>query len=311
MSPHTHIFAHGKLLLAGEYFVLDGATALAVPTRLGQHFDIRNSPDWPSEILWTSFTHDGKEWFRARLAGDLELLDTTSPELGERLRRIFLEAQKLGAIFPQGHIAVVSRLDFPRNWGLGTSATLIHSLAKWLRVDAYSLLAKTFGGSGYDLACAESQTPIFYQVKDSTPNWQPVLFAPPFREKIGFIHLGQKQNSRDGIRTYRQKGHVDAGRLQEISFLAKALSHQDTVEAFIQIIEQLEQHTGDWIQQTPIKPRRFADFEGGIKSLGAWGGDFIMAVSPNGQSYIRQYFFRKGLDTFVTYDEMILPIDGV
>jgi mevalonate kinase len=34
----NHIFSPGKLLITSEYFVLDGALALAVPTRLGQDF---------------------------------------------------------------------------------------------------------------------------------------------------------------------------------------------------------------------------------------------------------------------------------
>ncbi len=29
--------AHGKLLLSGEYFVLDGALGLALPANYGQH----------------------------------------------------------------------------------------------------------------------------------------------------------------------------------------------------------------------------------------------------------------------------------
>ncbi|MEM0993828.1 MAG: GHMP kinase, partial [Bacteroidota bacterium] len=40
MAQPTSYYAHGKLLLTGEYAVLDGAVALAVPSKLGQRLDI-------------------------------------------------------------------------------------------------------------------------------------------------------------------------------------------------------------------------------------------------------------------------------
>ena len=34
-------YSNGKLLLTGEYVVLDGAEALAVPTRFGQNLTVK------------------------------------------------------------------------------------------------------------------------------------------------------------------------------------------------------------------------------------------------------------------------------
>ena len=36
MMNATYFFSKGKLLLTSEYFVLDGALSLAIPTKLGQ-----------------------------------------------------------------------------------------------------------------------------------------------------------------------------------------------------------------------------------------------------------------------------------
>ena len=36
-------YSNGKLLLTGEYVVLDGATALAIPTKYGQYLEISAS----------------------------------------------------------------------------------------------------------------------------------------------------------------------------------------------------------------------------------------------------------------------------
>ena len=33
-------YGHGKLLIAGEYYLLDGARGLALPTKLGQRMEV-------------------------------------------------------------------------------------------------------------------------------------------------------------------------------------------------------------------------------------------------------------------------------
>ena len=67
-------YSHGKLLLSGEYAVLDGATALAVPTRLGQWLHVEASGTDGME--WESQNPDGSAWFKTRFQED----DFTHPE---------------------------------------------------------------------------------------------------------------------------------------------------------------------------------------------------------------------------------------
>ena len=54
-NKHT-FYSNGKLLLTGEYVVLDGANALAVPTKYGQNLvvEIINKP----YIIWKSFNEN-------------------------------------------------------------------------------------------------------------------------------------------------------------------------------------------------------------------------------------------------------------
>ena len=52
MSP---IFSPGKLLLTSEYVVLDGALALAVPTKWGQEFFFDEINDDKSTIFWEAY----------------------------------------------------------------------------------------------------------------------------------------------------------------------------------------------------------------------------------------------------------------
>ena len=66
------------------------------------------------------------------------------------------------------------------------------------------------------------------------------------------------------------------------------------------MIDEHEAITGQYIQSETVKNKYFSDYEGSIKSLGAWGGDFILATRKN-----KKYFFEKGFDTIFSYSEII------
>ena len=48
-------YSHGKLLISAEYAVLDGAKALALPTKLGQRLQVTKTNT--EYILWKSFDY--------------------------------------------------------------------------------------------------------------------------------------------------------------------------------------------------------------------------------------------------------------
>jgi hypothetical protein len=52
-----------------------------------------------------------------------------------------------------------------------------------------------------------------------------------------------------------------------------------------------------------VKETLFHDFEGVVKSLGAWGGDFVLAISKENPT---DYFKAKGFEVVIPYSEMIL-----
>jgi len=54
-------YSNGKLLITGEYLVLDGAKAFALPTKFRQNLIVEKGI--PQEIQWTSFDADGSIWF--------------------------------------------------------------------------------------------------------------------------------------------------------------------------------------------------------------------------------------------------------
>jgi hypothetical protein len=56
------------------------------------------------------------------------------------------------------------------------------------------------------------------------------------------------------------------------------------------------------LNQPTVQQRFFSDFKGQTKSLGAWGGDFILAT---GDETTIDYFKLKGYHTVIPYTSMI------
>lgn len=308
ISVPYRIHTHGKLLLSGEYFVLDGALALAVPTKKGQEFVVEPDLDH-SQLSWTSIDHEGTTWFKAIFKiPNFQILETTDQEVAEQLVRILTEAIRMNSqdiSFFQG-LKIKTLLGFPREWGLGSSSTLIAAVAEWLKVDAYDLLWNSFGGSGYDIACALADGPVLYQIKEGRPVVTHCQFDPDFKEQLYFVYLGKKQSSRNEIKKYRSKGKVPGKVITEVNALTEAMLNAANQQDFDRILEDHEKLVSGELGLSKAKDLYFMDFPGQVKSLGAWGGDFVMVSSPMNATETRHWFVNKGFPVVINYDEMIL-----
>ena len=292
-------YSHGKLLLTAEYAVLDGAKALALPTKLGQSLEVKTIEQ--PKIKWKSFDHQNNLWFETNLTVT-NFNPSTNTETAQRLAQIFRAIFDLNPkVFASTGLEFSSHLEFPQNWGLGSSSTLINNLAQWANVDAFALLENTFGGSGYDIACAQNAQPIVYQRQNSTPLIKIVDFDPPFKDQLFFVHRNQKQNSREAIAAYDALKTTRGLDLTELNAITEALLVATTLEEFEVLISKHENLVGALIQHPPLKTTHFADYPGAIKSLGAWGGDFFLATRTN-----TQYFMDNGFNTILAFEEILL-----
>ena len=297
-------YSNGKLLISGEYVVLDGAVSLALPTKFGQSLRVENINE--PKIIWKSLNEKGQVWFQDEFVlKEGVLVSSKNDEVSLRLIEIFQAAKSLNADFLDAGLgySVSTVLDFPKNWGLGTSSTLINNIASWAQVDAYTLLDKTFGGSGYDIACAQCDSPITYQLQKDKKQVSVVNFNPFFKERLFFVHLNKKQNSRDGIKHYREHKENLGQSIKTINETTSAMLACDSLESFQILIEKHESVIADITKQTPVKESLFSDFKGAIKSLGAWGGDFVLVASKTDPV---SYFGSKGYHTVIPYKDMIL-----
>ncbi len=314
-TPIFKSYSHGKLLLTGDYVVLDGAFALALPTKFGQ--DLVAYPLQESVLIWESYTNTKSCWFTATFTlPNLRLTSATfssesegSAEfIAETLQGILLEAKKLAPPFltdATGYL-VTTTLEFPRDWGLGSSSTLLNNIANWAKIDAYTLLWNSFSGSAYDIACAQHSTPILYQLTDGQPTSTPVVFNPQFATQLFFVHLNQKQNSREGIARYTENRKHNTEVITRVSEIAQEMIQSKTISEFEGLLNEHEQLIAELIQLEPVQKRLFPDYFGTVKSLGAWGGDFVLVT---GNEHTPSYFKQKGFSTILPFKEMVLSME--
>lgn len=299
--------ANGKLLLTSEYFVLDGVSALALPTKFGQNLTIMDN--FMADLQMTSFDKHEESWFTGSYTlPDLTKMTASSDKIGHRFHQILKAARELNPNFLNnfdGKIAV-THLDFPRNWGLGTSSTLIYTMAKWAEIDPFELLKKTFGGSGYDIACAGADGPIIYAKQGDSQHFNPSRFNPSFKENLYFVFLEKKQNSREGIARYKEKVTPDSPLIDDMIGLSYGIMRAKTLAEFESAVIEHEALIAKTLELERAKNLYFKDYWGEVKSLGAWGGDFVLVTSEETEEKTRAYFLEKGFSVFLKYEEMIL-----
>jgi mevalonate kinase len=291
-------------LLTGEYAILDGACGLALPTKYGQSMTVKSVDT--NKLTWKSFDNEGKIWFETVFSLTDIISNNNRPffdDFSGRLLSLFGEIQRQNPSFFDTNVGfyIETHLDFPREWGLGTSSTLVANLANWAQVDAFKLLFQTFGGSGYDVAVAQQSAPILYALNDGKPQWETVSFQPSFSEQLFFVYLNQKQNSRVAIQSYREKKHSKFF-LKSVSACTQSLLQSRNIDSFSKAIEQHEKLLAEALGISTVKARLFGDYPNAMKSLGAWGGDFVLAV---GDEKTPDYFKAKGYETVIPFAEMI------
>lgn len=302
-------YANGKLLLSAEYFVLDGAWALGLPTLKGQSLTVTELSDSEHTLNWTSIDADGSIWFEVTLElPTLNIINSSQDKVAQKLSEILHLARQQNSTFLTNNssLEVATQLTFPRQWGLGTSSTLIYNVAQWARIDPFQLQFAAFGGSGYDIACAGAKGAILYQKLSETTASRAVVFQPSYRNALYFIYLGRKQDSREGIVHYKEKVSHSPQLIYQATAYTHAMLSASTLSVFELVLQQHEHLVATTLGLKPVKDLYFKDFWGEIKSLGAWGGDFVLATSDKDEAITKAYFKEKGFGVVLTYKELIL-----
>ena len=295
-------FSHGKLLLTSEYFVLDGATALAVPTKSGQNLCVEEKNDGRALVSWEAY-HSGQLWMSAEIDYlNWKIINTNLPQNAEFIINVLRNIQNLSAYFQdKKSYFIKTNLEFPANFGWGSSSTLMANLAKWAGIDAFELNKISLGGSGYDIAVAMEGTPILYQLKSDSRDIKQVNFNPEFKDELIFVHLNQKQDSREGIKLYKSKPKSNEI-IGEFSDLTEKVLNCKNIDEFSDLMEIHEKKVSAFLGLPKVKQQYFPDCSVFVKSLGAWGGDFVMTRKFQGYE---EFFQGHGFHTFFGWNEII------
>lgn len=303
MSIPSSYRANGKLLLTGEYLVLHGAKAIALPLKVGQQLSVSDE-NYSDSIHWQAF-YDGQVWFSCKLnPTDFSVMDTSHPEKGETLSQIFQTILALNPAFrPNAGTKFETTLESNPEWGFGSSSTLISLLSQWAGVDPFELNELVFNGSGFDIACATANGPIFFAKNKPV---QPISLDYPFADQLFLVYSGIKKKTAAEVSIFLKERKVSTQLVNEATAMADEFAECRVQNEFDRLIREHEKLVGKLIGQTPVKEQYFADFSGEIKSMGAWGGDFFLASTSLPFLAVKKYFENKGLITVFRWDDLIL-----
>lgn len=301
----TNYYSNGKLLLTGEYLVLRGAEALALPLKRGQSLQVLYNGE-PGHIRWYSFYRNNSIFEGLFSNEQKQFISSSNKLISDFLEKILATiVSYIPREFQKNGLTINTFLEFPLHWGLGSSSSLIYNLAQWLQVNPFSLNSTISEGSGYDIACAESTQPIIYKRNGKSPDYSEVQFDPPYKQHLFFVYTGKKQNSRKEVRKYLNAQMQSNEFQKEVYTINREILQSQTLSGFENAIRRHEQMISGILGKSPIQQSTFPDFPGTIKSLGAWGGDFILATWRHSVSELREYFLRHNVDIIFSWDELI------
>ncbi len=304
MVKESSYFAHGKLMLMGEFFVLRGATCISAPSVYGQSLQIKEADNtdtlsWKASIL-------GDLWFTAEYSvHDFEVIASSDNFLAESFARLIRITRELNPSFLRSGAAGETNLTFPQSWGLGSSSTITKLLADWANVNPFDIHFATSNGSGYDIASSIASKPILYKCINEEPDFDEVELPSIVKTNCYFVYLGKKQSSQKSVKLFLQRGPKDLP-VERINTMNLEFLKSSTVKDVCQLMKEHDEILSPILDLKRVKEVAFSSFEGEVKSLGAWGGDFVMACTEHDHDYVVDYFTRKGLDSIFRYNELLL-----
>lgn len=295
----------GKLFITGEYAVLHGALSLVVPVHYTQNLMI--TPSEKGQLHWTTTWND-----TVFLSASIQLNDFSTLSCSDSLRAAFLtrllkSVRRLNPNFlVEGGYRVRSVMGANPQWGFGSSAQLTVNVARWAGVDALVLHRLVSSGSGADVACSLVAHAIHYSISMKQSRYHEVSFKPPFADKLLLVYTNRKQDSATSVRNFLLKRHLIDSRRDLVSQITLEATQTSDIHVFAGLMAEHERLLSAVLKQPPVQETQFNGFPGVVKSLGAWGGDFVLAIPSAGMDEAASWFLERGYDTLLPFHETVL-----
>ncbi len=233
------------------------------------------------------------------------IISTNSEERAHFILNILKKARELNPLFfhknPSFHI--ITQLEFDPDWGWGSSSSLIVNLARWVKISPFKLHKLVSRGSGYDIAAALSNQPILFRKTELKNFYRETTVKDTLTENSYFIYLKHKKNTEQEL-MHLDGSYFNNSKLDTITEITLSLLNEDDTRKIHHLLHQHEEIISSLIGKPSVQSLYFSDFPGTIKSLGAWGGDFIMAFTEESYSSVKEYFASKGYPVIFKWKEI-------
>lgn len=276
-------------MLCGEYLATIDLPCIAFPTKLGQTLQVEFTAQKALEIEWTALDKYGQKWLHFKIDGK-ELQNhgdaKTQTDKGLLLQSILNYINQKSTCFEKtGFYQFSTQLEFDQIWGLGSSSTLVSLLSQWSKIDAFELQAFFFGGSAYDIACANSFGPIYYQ--KNPRRIEQIYWDLQWSKNWRILFTENKINSRTATQSVSQrlKGIAESTqKKEEWLFFLNDYSRNESCADWEKYLNEfanrlaLQLDLADCLDFFQEKMRLIPSF---AKYSGAWGGDMVIYSSAN------------------------------
>ena len=142
-----------------------------------------------------------------------------------------------------------------------------------------------------------------YQKKQNSISIENIIFSPPFIENLYLVYLEKKQNTQTSIINYFNIKSDRKDLIEKVNFITEEIIKCKDLNQFEDLIVEHENIIARATSQEPIQQSVFPTYsQGKIKSLGAWGGDFVLVTSKNNDL---SFFKNKGYNTILKLSDLV------
>lgn len=295
----------GKLFITGEYAVLRGGLSLVVPVHYMQHLVVAQGDE--GKIQWISTWDDTTFLSATFLTSNFSVVSCSDSLRANYLSKLLQAVRRLDAGFlTSGGYKVRSVMGANPQWGFGSSAQLTVNVARWAGVDALQLHGLVSSGSGADVACSLMAHAIHYSISMKQPKYEPVSFHPPFSDKLLLVYTNRKQDSSTSVKNFLLKRNLIDSVRDLISQITLEATQTTDIQVFAGLMHEHERLLASVLKQPTVQQSQFDGFPGVVKSLGAWGGDFVLAIPSVGVDEAATWFLDRGYHTLLPFHETVL-----
>ena len=97
----------------------------------------------------------------------------------------------------------------------------------------------------------------------------------------------------------------DISLISEMNSIVEQFIDSTTIEEFENSIRIHECFISKHLLLDKVSEIYFNDYWGAVKSLGAWGGDFVLVTNTKSEEALKKYMNEKGYYTVIKFSDLI------